>query len=51
MAWPTYVTTDYSRPQNFFVAVKARETEARDLGSHSDGSHHYEQPEKDLLAK
>ncbi|GAA5864041.1 hypothetical protein JCM3774_006360 [Rhodotorula dairenensis] len=36
---------------NFFVAVKARDTEAKDLGSHSDGSHHYEQPEKDLLAK
>ncbi|KAG0655612.1 hypothetical protein C6P46_000780 [Rhodotorula mucilaginosa] len=36
---------------NFFVVVKARDTEAKDMGSYSDGRHHYEEHEKDLLAR
>jgi cysteinyl-tRNA synthetase len=42
---------DPLRTQNFFVVVKARDTEAKDMGSYSDGRHHYEEHEKDLLAR
>lgn len=37
--------------QNFFALVKALAAEAKEQSVASDGQHHYEQAEKDLLAK
>lgn len=37
--------------QNFFTNVKAIATEAKERSVASDGQHHYEQAEKDLLAQ
>ncbi|GAA6031429.1 hypothetical protein JCM8097_005655 [Rhodosporidiobolus ruineniae] len=36
---------------NFFALVKALATEAKERSVASDGRHHYEQPETDLMAK
>ncbi|CEQ43182.1 SPOSA6832_05090, partial [Sporobolomyces salmonicolor] len=36
---------------NFFAIVKALVSEARERSTASDGSHHYEQAEKELMAK
>ncbi|GAA5905335.1 hypothetical protein JCM5296_001443 [Sporobolomyces johnsonii] len=36
---------------NFFAVVKALVSEARERSTASDGSHHYEQAEKELMAK
>lgn len=40
-----------ARAQNFFALVKALAAEAKEQSVASDGQHHYEQAEKDLLAK